>query len=28
MEALFCDQCGARSRPGKKFCGNCGARLV
>jgi hypothetical protein len=28
MEAFFCDQCGARSRPGKKFCGNCGARLV
>jgi hypothetical protein len=28
MEALFCDQCGARSRPGKKFCGNCGARLA
>jgi len=28
MEAIFCDQCGARSRPGKKFCGNCGARLV
>lgn len=28
MEALFCDQCGARSRPGKKFCGNCGARLI
>jgi hypothetical protein len=28
MEALFCDQCGARSRPGKKFCGNCGARLT
>jgi uncharacterized OB-fold protein len=28
MEALFCDQCGARSRPGKKFCNNCGAQLV
>jgi hypothetical protein len=28
IEAIFCDQCGARSRPGKKFCNNCGARLV
>lgn len=27
MEAIFCDQCGSRSRPGKRFCGNCGARL-
>jgi len=26
--ALFCDQCGARVRPGKRFCNNCGARLV
>ena len=26
-EALFCDQCGARRRPGKRFCNNCGARL-
>lgn len=26
-EALFCDQCGARIRPGKRFCNNCGARL-
>jgi len=26
-EALFCDQCGARRRPGKPFCNNCGARL-
>ena len=26
-EALFCDQCGARARPGKRFCNNCGARL-
>jgi hypothetical protein len=26
-EALFCDQCGARRRPGKHFCNNCGARL-
>jgi hypothetical protein len=25
-EALFCDQCGARCRPGKRFCNNCGAR--
>lgn len=27
QEALFCDQCGARVRPGKRFCNNCGARL-
>ncbi len=27
-EALFCDQCGARIRPGKRFCNNCGARLA
>ncbi|HZR41937.1 MAG TPA: zinc ribbon domain-containing protein [Ktedonobacteraceae bacterium] len=26
-EAIFCDQCGARCRPGKRFCGNCGAQL-
>lgn len=26
-EALFCDQCGARRRPGKRFCNSCGARL-
>lgn len=26
-EALFCDQCGARRRPGKRFCNICGARL-
>jgi hypothetical protein len=25
--ALFCDQCGARLRPGKRFCNNCGARV-
>ncbi|GCF10987.1 zinc ribbon domain-containing protein [Dictyobacter arantiisoli] len=24
---IFCDQCGARARPGKRFCNNCGARL-
>jgi predicted amidophosphoribosyltransferase len=24
---LFCDQCGARARPGKRFCNNCGAQL-
>ncbi len=24
---VFCDQCGARARPGKRFCSNCGARL-
>lgn len=23
--ALYCDQCGARIRPGKRFCNNCGA---
>jgi hypothetical protein len=27
QEALFCDQCGARARPGKRFCNNCGAQL-
>lgn len=27
QEVLFCDQCGARARPGKHFCNNCGARL-
>lgn len=27
VETLFCDQCGARVRPGKRFCNNCGARL-
>lgn len=27
QEAVFCDQCGARARPGKRFCNNCGARL-
>jgi hypothetical protein len=27
VETLFCDQCGARVRPGKRFCNQCGARL-
>lgn len=27
QESLFCDQCGARVRPGKRFCNNCGAQL-
>lgn len=27
-ETIFCDQCGARLRPGKRFCNNCGARLA
>jgi len=27
VEALFCDQCGARARPGKRFCSQCGAQL-
>lgn len=26
-ETLFCDQCGARVRPGKPFCNKCGTRL-
>ncbi len=26
-ETLFCDQCGARVRPGKRFCNQCGAQL-
>jgi len=26
--ALYCDQCGARSRSGKHFCSNCGAHLI
>lgn len=25
--AIFCDQCGARIRPGKRFCNVCGARF-
>jgi hypothetical protein len=25
---LYCDQCGARSHPGKHFCNKCGARLT
>lgn len=25
---LYCDQCGARSYPGKRFCNNCGAPLT
>ncbi len=28
VETLYCDQCGARVRPGKRFCNNCGAPLV
>jgi Predicted membrane protein len=24
---LYCDQCGAHIRPGKRFCNNCGARI-
>lgn len=27
VEALYCDQCGARARPGKRFCSQCGAQL-
>ncbi len=27
VETLFCDQCGAPVRPGKRFCNHCGARL-
>jgi hypothetical protein len=27
VETLFCDQCGARVRPGKRFCNQCGAQL-
>jgi zinc-ribbon domain len=27
VETLFCDQCGAPVRPGKRFCNRCGARL-
>jgi hypothetical protein len=27
VETLFCDQCGTRVRPGKRFCNNCGAQL-
>lgn len=27
FETLFCDQCGAPVRPGKRFCNRCGARL-
>lgn len=28
QEAVFCDQCGARLRPGKRFCNSCGAQLA
>ena len=27
-EMIYCDQCGAPSRPGKRFCNRCGAPLV
>ena len=27
VETLFCDQCGAHARPGKRFCNICGAQL-
>jgi zinc-ribbon domain len=27
VETLFCDQCGAPVRPGKRFCNQCGAQL-
>jgi len=27
VETLYCDQCGAPVRPGKRFCNHCGARL-
>ncbi len=27
-DVRFCDQCGARIRPGKRFCNNCGAHLA
>lgn len=27
VETLYCDQCGAPVRPGKRFCNQCGARL-
>ncbi len=26
-EPLYCDQCGTRARPGKRYCGKCGALL-
>lgn len=26
-ETIYCDQCGVRARPGKKYCNNCGALL-
>ena len=26
-EPIYCDQCGTLARPGKKFCGKCGAPL-
>jgi len=28
QETIYCDQCGAPSRPGKRFCNRCGAPLV
>ncbi len=27
VETLYCDQCGTRARPGKRFCNQCGAQL-
>ncbi|GAC1392212.1 MAG: hypothetical protein NVSMB38_14980 [Ktedonobacteraceae bacterium] len=27
-QAVYCDQCGTKARPGKRFCSNCGASLV
>jgi len=27
IDAIFCDQCGARARPGKRFCNQCGSPL-
>jgi len=28
QQVVYCDQCGAPSRPGKRFCNRCGAPLV
>ena len=28
QQIRFCDQCGERARPGKRFCNNCGARIA
>ena len=28
LPSVYCDQCGTKARPGKRFCSNCGASLT